>query len=446
MIAESLASRDRPKAVAARRTAVAAPGLAAVHSLTWLVVGNAAGLLLATLLLVPELGRALAPLTYGRWMPVHLDALLYGWCALPLVGLLLRLYAPGRGPEASAPGGGLAVSAWSGALLFGCLSWLGGRSSGKVFVEWTGAARWLFLGALALLAAVLAAGLVRRLPGRRPGAWPGLAGLGALLAVLALVPVGLALGSDPGVYPPINPESGGPTGASLFGSTLGVIWIFAGAPLLLGLERDPEASRGGGTLALLVVYSLAFLALDHGDHSHREAVQIAALASLLVWPPVLARHLRRYRWPAGAGPWLVAFGAWGGLLVLTAVATFLPGVLDRLKFTDALVGHAHLAMAGMLSSFAVLMLLSLTAGTGLAGAVAGRGSCWAWNAGCLLHVLALVGAGALEAADPGLASRGGAALTVLYALRWLAGAAMLAVSVRWLGRALRRLPQGGEAG
>ena len=70
----------------------------AVHGVTWLAIACGVGLLMAVLLLVPETGRALGSLTYGRWAPVHLNATLYGWCGLPLLGLLLRLY---RGPAAA---------------------------------------------------------------------------------------------------------------------------------------------------------------------------------------------------------------------------------------------------------------------------------------------------------------------------------------------------------
>ncbi|MGD2113822.1 MAG: hypothetical protein PVG07_02145, partial [Acidobacteriota bacterium] len=74
------------------RTAPALADLVTLHSLGWLAAGNLVGLLLATLLLAPGAGSALAPLTYGRWMPVHWNAQLYGWLALPLVGLLLHVY------------------------------------------------------------------------------------------------------------------------------------------------------------------------------------------------------------------------------------------------------------------------------------------------------------------------------------------------------------------
>ncbi len=68
-----------------------------LHSLGWLVVGNAVGVLLAVLLLFPALGNVFAPLTYGRWIPVHLNAQLYGWSSIPLIGLLFRLYGPKAG-------------------------------------------------------------------------------------------------------------------------------------------------------------------------------------------------------------------------------------------------------------------------------------------------------------------------------------------------------------
>lgn len=64
------------------------------HSLGWLVAANLVGLLLAVFLLWPGLNDLLAPLTYGRWVPLHLDWQLYGWCSLPLVGVLFHYYLP----------------------------------------------------------------------------------------------------------------------------------------------------------------------------------------------------------------------------------------------------------------------------------------------------------------------------------------------------------------
>ena len=43
------------------------------YSLTWLAAGSLVGFLMALLLLCPALGGALGELSYGRWVPVHLN-------------------------------------------------------------------------------------------------------------------------------------------------------------------------------------------------------------------------------------------------------------------------------------------------------------------------------------------------------------------------------------
>ncbi len=69
-----------------------AVALAAWHSAAWLVAANAVGVLLAALLLLPGVNGLLAAWTYGRWMPVHMNMELYGWCSLPLVAFLFHAY------------------------------------------------------------------------------------------------------------------------------------------------------------------------------------------------------------------------------------------------------------------------------------------------------------------------------------------------------------------
>jgi cytochrome c oxidase cbb3-type subunit 1 len=117
---------------------------------------------------------------------------------------------------------------------------------------------------------------------------------------------------------------------------------------------------------------------------------------------------------------------------------FLPGVLDRIKFTNALVGHAHLAMAGMATSFAALLLVVLNQETRLQGVLGDRTAFVLWNAGNVAQVAALAAVGALEARDPGIVFRGDPAITVLYALRAAAGAVMALAAARWIGRGFRR--------
>ena len=129
--------------------------------------------------------------------------------------------------------GSLAVDAWSAALALGSVSWLAGGSSGKLFLEWSGAARVALPVAMAMLWLSLARGwLAQRrsfsgrgvvLPAGRPG---GLTSPALLLALLP-VPAILYWASGPGVYPPFNPDSGGATGSSLLGSSLGIVAVLA---------------------------------------------------------------------------------------------------------------------------------------------------------------------------------------------------------------------------
>ena len=64
----------------------------------------------AWLLLVhPQLGDALGEYTYGRWAALHLNWQLYGWCSLPLVGVLL-LVAMFKSSSALASAYGIAVT------------------------------------------------------------------------------------------------------------------------------------------------------------------------------------------------------------------------------------------------------------------------------------------------------------------------------------------------
>ncbi len=432
--------------------------LVTVHSLTWLAVGNAVGLLLATLLLVPRLGDWIAPLTYGRWMPLHLDLQFYGWCTLPLVALLYHLYLPprpGRLPS-------VAVGLWSGSLLFSAVSWLSGHSSGKLYLDWQGAARWaLALGLAALALAIIHAYGRTLLEWRRMSATSGRARgdgriprQGLLLraaGILLLVPAPflLFLATSQRVYQPVNPAGGGATHTSTLGSVLGVVLIVLLLPSLLGLQPATPVRRFVVRLrwpaVLLGFHFLVFALLDHGDVSHREPLQWLSLVTLLPWLPLLTAYYRRFAWPRAARPWLRAMVVWGAVLLLTGLFAGLPGGQELWKFTNALVGHVHAALAGLVSCWLALLLLML--------AVLQNGSrredrsprtpfedgsaFWAWQLGGAVHVAALLVLGTFEGLDPHLLTTRGTGVVFAYACRWLGGLAMFIAAARWLIAGLR---------
>jgi cytochrome c oxidase cbb3-type subunit 1 len=408
------------------------------HSLAWLAFGNVVGLLLAALLLFPPLGQGLTPLTYGRWVPVHYNSLLYGWTSLPLVGLLFRWYLS---PTTRSGAASAALECWSGTLLIGCVSWLFGVTSGKHFMEWAGWPRLLLAATLLLLWLALAVGWIERLRGRRVASSPGAGGAaaaaqGIFLLILLAVPLVLYGAASNQVYPPINPDSGGATGGSLLISSLLVVTIIWFSPWAAGRRRLGCRGAAGITLLIQAAHYAWFFLLDHGDHSHHEPIQIISLGSLLIWVPLLAWHLRQFDWPPAARRWLRALWGWGAVLVVTGLAMFVPPNLDAWKFTNVLVAHSHAAMAGMLSSFCALALISLPGDAGSDAIWGGRRLFLAWQLGCALHVLALVGVGLAEAHDGHLVFQPDQAVRFYYFVRLAAGVVMCWVSLRWFGRAL----------
>ena len=411
--------RRDPKTLPAERTETGAlHDSVRRHSLAWLAAANLAGLWLAALLLWPQLGDALAPLTYGRWVPLHLDWQLYGWCALPLVGVLMNYYI-GAGEKTNRAARG-ALWVWSLALAFGGFTWLRGDTSGKLFLDWTGAARVVWSLALLTLWVVLFAAVWNRR--REIAGWSH-----ALLAALLAVPFAIYRAASPEIYPAINPHSGGPTGTSQLGSTLGTIAVFGVLPWLLRLPPQGP-SRTRWKFAAVFVAALALYAgITHGDASHYQLDQIIGVGSLLLWIPVVAGYARSFGWRAGSAPWLRVAFVWWTLLVVTGLLTFLPGFSERLKFTNALVAHSHLAMAGLVTSLHAAILLNLPGHW-----APPRWSFWLWQAACALHIGALLWLGWAEGNDASILYVHGGLADVCYGLRFFAGIAMLVASIAWL--------------
>uniref|UniRef100_E6PXC9 Cytochrome oxidase subunit I profile domain-containing protein n=1 Tax=mine drainage metagenome TaxID=410659 RepID=E6PXC9_9ZZZZ len=416
------------------------------HSLFWLVVANGIGVWLALLLLAPDAGRMMGAWSYGRWMPVHLNLQLYGWMSLPLVGWLMKLYRADHEPFAR--WSRAAIHLWSLTLLLGSLDWLNGHSSGKLFLDWTGWLRVLFPAMICFLWLVLAAAWQgsRRAALRTTGLANAARGMGLLL--LLLVPVALYIACSPALYPPVNPDSGGPTGASQLESSLVIVLILFLLPY--GIARRKNTGRGAIRLSWLIfiVEALLCLGLGRADVSHHRPVQFLSLASLLVWVPLIPLYFRAFQWPANTRMWRVSVLVWWALLVPSGWALFLPGILDRLKFTDGLVGHSLLAMAGFVTSLLVLLLVALLNSETLDSEVsdhplhrvfAARWAFLLWQGATLAYVVIMLYAGWIEGAYPAWTMVPSSARNTLYAVRLLLGLAMTLASANWLWRLTRAM-------
>lgn len=402
----------------ARESEVTAADHAIRHALGWLVFGNAVGLYLSLLLIFP--GLQSGELTYGRWVPVHLNVQLYGWTSLPLVAWLLSIYQVDASRARSwAPA---AVWAWTAALALGVLHWLGGMTSGKIFLDWKGGALWGFAAAQVLLWLVLAAAWRER-----SGGWSKLKRVGALagLAGLALVPVSLVFASSPTVYPPVDRTTGGPTGSSLLGSTLIVVGLMLMLPRIAAVART---DRRPGRL-VWVFFSVSWLVFGVTEAlggTHFDLLQIGSLLFLLPWAWWLPRDWACFVWPRGSGVWRMAMFGWWGLLVLSGLLMYQPGLLDRLKFTQGLVAHSHLAMAGFTTSFCALLLVLLTGQR-----IGPRWSVAAWHVAALAMIVTLAAMGWREGKDAAWMIESPAWREWGLAIRAACGGLMLWVSVIW---------------
>jgi cytochrome c oxidase cbb3-type subunit 1 len=285
---------------------------------------------------------------------------------------------------------------------------------------------------MSVLWAVLAAHVYWRW--RRPdGArvWP----QAVFLSAMGFVPAVLYWSAGREVFPEVNPGTGGATGASLLGSTLGVVAIFGLLPVMLGLKRTVDAEpclSARWFWSAYVATCGVFMAMDRGNASHHAPNQWAGLAALLGWVPLAWFYFRGFAWRAAARPWLGAAFVWWALLVVTGLVTFLPGFSERLKFTNGLVGHAHLAMAGLMTSLNLVILESF--GGTHAPPLTRRADFWLWQSACAVMVATLITLGAFERDRAGELFRAEAWTEAFYAVRLGAGAAMTFASVRWLRR------------
>jgi cytochrome c oxidase cbb3-type subunit 1 len=391
--------------------------VAARHALGWLVFGNAVGLLMAVLLLRPSWNPG--EWTYGRWVPVHLNVQLYGWLSLPLVACLLRGFEVGR----SRVGGwvGAVVWGWTAALGAGVWSWLGVQTSGKIFLDWKGGALTAFMIAQGLLWLVLVLAWVDR-----RGGWSRVRQVVSLmtLAGLAMVPVALWFTSSPELYPPVDRTTGGPTGASLLGSTLVVVGMMLALPRVMGLRGGGWSGRG-----VWWFYGISWVVFGVSEGiggTHFDFLQIGALCFLVPWTWILPKDWDAFEWPAGALPWRWASLGWWGVLVLSGCLLYLPEVLDRMKFTQGLVAHSHLAMAGFTTSFCALLLIILTGKR-----VGGRVSVGLWHVAALVMVVVLADAGWREGGGGSWMVDQPMWRTLGWVVRAVCGGVMLMVSSMW---------------
>jgi cytochrome c oxidase cbb3-type subunit I len=321
-----------------------------------------------------------------------------------------------------------ALWAWSGALLLGAFSWLSGSSSGKIFLDWRNGALWAFVAALVILWAVFAAVWSERgkLWARQRRWLSGIALLG-----LAMVPIAIIFASSPEHYPPVDRTTGGPTGSSLLGSSLGVIGLMLILPRITGLNTARRELKR--TWGFFLVCWIVFFSTEAVGGTHFDFWQIGAMACLVPWAWLIPMDWKKFLWPQGTETWRLAALGWWGFLVVSGVFSFLPEILDRLKFTQGLVAHSHLAMAGFTTSFCALLIAAVSEKS-----IGGKLSIWLWNAAVLVMVLVLLGMGWREGAEYSWMISFPEWRQLGLIIRTCCGAVMLAVSAMWFFQQIKK--------
>jgi len=383
--------------------------------------------MIAVLLLLPQLNRWLGEWTYGRWIMVHMNLALYGWASLPMLGFLFKVYGADRGTAAAwcRP----VLWAWSAALAVASLTWLSGESSGKLFLDWSGYARIAFPLAMLALWLLLAIAFFRTWK-TADAAWTVRIAKLLGLAILLAVPVAIYVASSPELYPAVNPDTGGPTGASQLESSLIVVAILLTLPFGLARRKKERLWPVAASWAALIAESALCVAMAHGDTSHHSPVQFLSLGSLLLWLPLTPAYYAAFEWHANTRRWRNAFLWWWGGLLVSGWVLFLPGVLDYFKFTDGLVGHSFTAMAGFLSALLIFVMVQMLGEDGWI--FTQTRSFHAWNWGVFAYIAIMSMSGWFEGADPAFTITFGPLRNVLYILRLATGVIMLAASLEWL--------------
>ena len=115
------------------------------------------------------------------------------------------------------------------------------------------------------------------------------------------------------------------------------------------------------------------------------------------------------------------------MLVVTSLAMYKVGILDRIKFTQGLVAHSHMAMTGFTTSFCALLLVLLT-GRKMGGNLSVVG----WHAAAFGMITTLAVMGWCEGANPSWMSSQPLWREAGLVIRAVFGGLMLMASVLWL--------------
>jgi cytochrome c oxidase cbb3-type subunit 1 len=203
-----------------------------------------------------------------------------------------------------------------------------------------------------------------------------------------------------------------------------VIGMMLLLPRIAGLPTKPSGSKR--TWGFFGICMAVFIMTEAMGGTHFDVWQIGAMLCLVPWAWIIPKDWKNFTWPAETLAWRIAAMTWWGILVISGVTMFFPSLLDHLKFTQGLVAHSHLAMAGFTTSFCALLMVSVTNKK-----IGGGFTISLWNAAALGMIVVLAWMGWREGDSCSWMVSNPAWRQAGFVLRTMFGAVMLTTSAVW---------------
>ena len=331
-----------------------------ISAVCWLVIGSVLGLICAWKMVYPALLDGQAWLTFGRLMPAHLNAIIYGWASLAGIGTCLWITARLCRVSVQQPAIVLiAAIFWNLGLLAGIIDILSGESSSTAWFELPGYASILLIVAFACISISTINMLRCRKQEFIPiSAWYVFAAFLWFPWIYSTANILLIWQPAPGpAQPPINwwfTQSL----LSLWFVPMGLASAYYFIPKILG---RPVYSMA---LALLGFWSLAIVSVWSGmQHLIGGPVPswmpaASGTAAMMTCLPIMAvsvnfhltmrNHFDAIRWSP-----VLRFTVFGAIAYavsgLQGILMVVPSFNTVTHFTDFTSGHAHLGIYGFFS-------------------------------------------------------------------------------------------------
>jgi cytochrome c oxidase cbb3-type subunit 1 len=369
----------------------------------WLLAGTLFGVVASLKFDMPDWLTSVAPLTFGRIRPAHLNAVVYGWASLAGAGCLIWLTSrlcrvPIRRP------GWLTVSAilWNAGLVYGTGAILLGYSEGVEWLEYPLPAAALIAAAFLLFAgSILATFRARQVEHLYVSLWYIMAAViwFPILYVVANLPIysGVVHGAVNWWY--------GHNALAVWFTPIGLALAYYFIPKVIGRPIYSYYLSLLGFWAFALFYNWNGIHHLVGGPVPTWLQTISIIASVLMVIPVMAVAVNHHLTTVGhfrllkTSPTLrfVVFGA----MCYTAVsfqgsAEALRGMQETVHFTHYTIGHAHLGVYAFLTMILFGAMYYITPRVARwnwprPGAI--RAHFWLTATGILIYVLALCAGG-----------------------------------------------------